>query len=163
VDVMSDSAREERGRLRRYAIASVIMLVCSAMLRITAPSPWAPRVNVRWIDGLADADRSSLERMFGLLNGVHDEGSTWTYDLTLVSAESVKALVAERAVADTHFIDRRGDTIDSDAARGVTPLELQGLARIRNSPLFLWFVLFWLSSLLVSGAWLYAGREASLD
>jgi hypothetical protein len=90
VDVMSDSAREERGRLRRYAIASVIMLAFSAMLRITAPSPWAPRVNVRWVDG-SPTRSIELEACSALLNGCHThEGSTWTYDLTLVSAESVK-------------------------------------------------------------------------
>ena len=138
------------------------MFVVTAILKATAPSPWAPRVNVRWIDGIADATRDALQQRYGLIKGVRDDGTTWAYDLTKTDSVSVIALVSDPSVADTHFIDRGSGTIDADAARGTTPLQLRGLARLRNSALFLWFVLFWLSSLLVSGAWLHAAGNTAI-
>ena len=65
-----------------------------------------PRVHVRWQEGLAAADRAALERRYGLFAGEAVEGSTWRYELRDRSRENVAALVGDRAVADTAYIDR---------------------------------------------------------
>lgn len=135
------------------------MLTCVGLVRFLAPSPFAPRVHIRWISQTSDAARSDFERRFSLLNGEYREGTTWGYDLGNASMSAVRSLLEHPAVEDTHYIDRRSGAVAADAPRGTTRLRQTGLAWWINSPLFEWFTLLWVSSLIVSGTWLASARR----
>ena len=142
-------------------VLSVGMLACCVVVRVSAPCPYAPRVNVRWVQGLSEVERTNLERRFSLVAGEHREQTTWSYELADPNPELVKKLIEDPSVDDTSQINREGATVDRDAPRGSTRVTHHGLARLINSSLFLWLTLFWLSSVLVSGAWLAAENGAS--
>jgi hypothetical protein len=89
--------------------AVLICLVAAACLPIAARAVTGPRgahVHVRWEESLDPAARQRLEARFRLTDGKHLEGSTWEYDLLDPSPDIIRALVRDRAVADTHHIDR---------------------------------------------------------
>ena len=118
---------------------------------MSAPSPFAPRVHIRWAAGISDAQRTDLERRFALTGRQPRENMTWEYDLVDVSPAAVRALVDHPAVADTHYIDRRSAQIASDAPPGTVRLAERKLAGWIHSSLFEWFMFFWVSALVVSG------------
>ncbi len=130
------------------------MLVGSATLRVSAPSPFAPRVHIRWVDDISDAQRAEHERRLALMEGQHREDTTWEYDLSDPSVPAILALTANSAVEDTHYIDRDSGQVAPDAPRGATRLSERRLAGWIHSSLFDWFMLLWVSSLVVSGVWL---------
>jgi hypothetical protein len=134
--------------------ASLIMLPLAVVVRLTSPSPFAPRVHVRWATGVSDAQRAELERRYSLVQGRHRDAETWEYDLVDVAPSSVRALIADPAVADTHYLDRDRGAVQADAPAGTVPLAERRLAGWIHSPVFEWFTLFWVSSLIVSGVWL---------
>ena len=144
----------DRRRIRAFAVFSVIMLAASAVLRVWAPSPFAPRVHVRWVAGIPGAQRAELERRLALTEGQRREETTWEYDLTDLSPSAVRALTGDPAVADTHYLDRRSGQVAADAPPGTTRLRERRLAGWIHSSLFDWFMLLWVSSLVVSGVWL---------
>jgi hypothetical protein len=124
------------------------------MARLSAPSPFAPRVHVRWADGVSDSTRAELERRFALREGRQRQGSTWEYDLTVISLAAVRQLIDDPAVADTHYLDRGNGQVADDAPPGKTRLDERWVAGWINSSLFDWFMLFWASSVVVCGVWL---------
>jgi hypothetical protein len=63
-------------------------------------------INVRWMPELAVDARLSLERRYGLADGVALDERTWRYTLEDPSAATVLALIREAAVEDTHGVDR---------------------------------------------------------
>jgi hypothetical protein len=145
----------ERRRVGAFAAVSVVMLAASAILRVFAPSPFAPRIHVRWVDGVHDVDRQNLERRFTLAAGVQREGTTtWAYDLADPSPAIIQALIEHPAVKDTNDIDRVHRTVAPGATPGTTPLAHARAAHWIRSPLFDWFILLWVSGLVVSGTWL---------
>lgn len=150
----------DRRRIRAFAAVSVVMLLGTATLRMSAPSPFAPRVYVRWAAGISDAQRGDLERRFALMDGRRRDGATWEYDLAELSPSAVRALVQDAAVADTHHIERGSGQVATDAPRGTTRLSQRRLASWVNSSLFDWFMLVWVSSLVVSGVWLASAAGA---
>ena len=138
------------------------MLAVSATVRWSAPSPFAPRVNVRWSARLSGQERSNLERRFTLMAGQHLADTTWAYDLTNPSSEIVSALVGHPSVEDTHQIDRGATRVTALAPHGTTRLAGDGPAGWVHSLLFTWFMLFWFTSFVVSGAWIAtAGNRQS--
>jgi hypothetical protein len=66
----------------------------------------APIVNVRWAASISDDARVALEQRYQLGNATWREGTTWRYTLNNWSPGNVRALLADRGVADTHGIDR---------------------------------------------------------
>ena len=64
------------------------------------------QINVRWMSELAGDARPSLERRYGLAEGVALGERTWRYTLEDPSAATVLALIHEVAVEDTHGVDR---------------------------------------------------------
>lgn len=142
--------RTERRRIRAFAAASVVMLVATATVRLAAPSPFAPRVHVRWSEDVSDAQRTELERRFSLLQGRHREAATWEYDLQDVTPSSVRELIANPSVADTHYLDRVSGDVAADAPPGTVRLAERRLAAWIHSPGFDWIMCFWASSLIVS-------------
>jgi hypothetical protein len=150
----------DRRRMRAVGVFSLTILVGSVALRALAPSPFAPRVNVRWTDALTDTQRRGLERRFALVEGQRQEGTTWVYDLTELSPPAVLALVRDPAVADTHYIDRDTGRVAADARHGTTRLGDRWAAGWIHSTLFEWFILLWVSALVVSGVWLASAADA---
>jgi hypothetical protein len=92
---------------RWIAALAVLLLVLAALVNVDVIEP---RVNVRWADGVAEDERGSLERRFGLESAEWREGTTWRYVLRDRSRENIAALIAHPAVDDTHDIDRAGLT-----------------------------------------------------
>jgi hypothetical protein len=146
--------------VRLWCVAGMVMLTLGVIARASAPSPFAPRVHVRWSAGVDDDQRAALERRFSLLNGERRQGETWEYDLVDLAAASVTALVAHPAVADTHYIERSAGQIASDAPAGTVRLGDRPLAAFLHSFVFDWFIVFWASSIFVSGVWLASDRNA---
>jgi hypothetical protein len=144
----------DRGRVLVFAAVSGVMLASSVTIRLSTPSPLAPRVHVRWANDVSDGVRGQLEARFGLVAARHREGSTWEYDLSEPSASTIHALLNHPAVADTHYIDRSSGTLVPDAPRGTTLLARRPMSRWVHSPLFDWFIAFWISSFVVSWVWL---------
>jgi hypothetical protein len=150
----------DRSNVRLFVVASVVMLPAATVLRASMPSPFAPRVHVRWDAAVGDGQRAALERQFSLLNGERRADETWEYDLVDLSPASVTALVEHPGVADTHNLDRATGRIAPDAPAGTTRLRGRRAAALVHSILFDWFLLFWASSILVSGVWLAADADA---
>jgi hypothetical protein len=150
----------ERRRIRALAAASIVMLLATAAVRLSAPSPFAPRVHVRWSDGVSDAQRADLERRFALVQGRHREASTWEYDLVDVTPASVRKLIANPSVADTHYLDRVSGEVAAGAPAGTVRLAERRLAAWIHSPVFDWVIFFWASSLIVSSVCLASAADA---
>lgn len=150
----------DRRRILALALFSVIMLAATAALRVWAPSPFAPRVHIRWVAGISDTQRAELERRFGLIEGRRRDDATWEYDLTNVSPSAVSALIADPAVADTHYLDRSSGQVVADAPPGTTRLSERRTAGWIHSSPFEWLMLVWVSSLLVSGVWLASAEHS---
>jgi hypothetical protein len=117
-------------------------------------------VHVRWSAGVDDDERAALERRFSLLNGERRQGETWEYDLVDLESASVIALVAHPDVADTHYIERSTGRIARDAPVGTVRLRDRPLATFLHSFVFDWLIVFWASSIFVSGVWLVADQNA---
>jgi hypothetical protein len=148
-------------RIQVLAIASAIVLVGAELIRVFASPSVAPRINIRWADGVSDADRGRLEQQFRLFAGEWREGSTWAYDLRDPSWSAVRRLVNDRAVADTHYINRRFGIVAPDAPPGTTRLPSGGLRGWRDSAVVEWAGRLAFSILLVSLVWLAtSGRTA---
>jgi hypothetical protein len=152
------AATADRSHVRALAAASIVMLVAAATVRLSAPSPFAPRVHVRWSGDVSTAQRAALERRFSLARGSHREATTWEYDLVDVDPSTVLALVADPAVADTHYLDRGSGEVTGDAPAGTVRLAGRRLAGVIHSSAFDWFICLWVSSLIVSGVWLASAR-----
>jgi hypothetical protein len=154
------ASRTERRRIRALAAASVVMLLATATVRVSAPSPFAPRVHVRWSEDVSDARRTELERRFALVRGHHREAATWEYDLVDVTPSAVRELIADPSVADTHYLDRVSGEVAADAPPGTARLAERRLAGWIHSAVFDWFMFFWASSLIVSSVGLASAADA---
>jgi hypothetical protein len=147
-----------RFKVLALAAVSVVMLAVAIPMRFSVPSPFAPRVHIRWAPGVSAAARADLERRFGLLAGEPRDQETWAYDLADTTPASVRGLIEHPAVADTHYVDRETATITADAPSGSVRLADHRLAGWVHSPVFDWFMLLWFSSLIVSASWLASRR-----
>lgn len=142
------------------ALCSLVVLAAVEVVR-RSPSARAPRINVRWAEGVSDADRTAVERQFRLLQGVHETDRTWAYDAGDPEPARLRALIAHPAVEDTHHLDRTTGVVAVEAPRGTTWLRQDWTAVWRESATLEWVAR--LSSIwaLVSIAWLaLTGREA---
>ncbi len=136
------------------------MLAGAIALRVWSPSPFAPRVHVRWVPGLSQDQRASLEQRFALAKGEPRDDQTWGYDLTDPSTERVGALVGDPRVADTHYIERGTARIAADAPAGTVRLGDRPLTTVVHSFVFDWFLFFCASSIIVSSVWLASDADA---
>lgn len=93
----------ELRRRRLWIAAGAAALLAAALIEVTIVEP---RVHIRWRDGITAAERTALERRYGLAAAEPLDGSTWRYELRDRSRENVRALVADQAAADTAYIDR---------------------------------------------------------
>ena len=100
------------------AIAAICMLLFWAHYETFWARYTVPRMNVRWSDAATAQTREDLETAYGLTARRQEEGQTWSYLLTDMSASSIRRLVADPAVEDTHNIDRRRFELTGDNPPG---------------------------------------------
>jgi hypothetical protein len=108
-----------RHRARRWAWTGLalggVLIAILAIVRVTITDP---RVHVRWIGGLGEADRVALQDRYALENGAPtDDESTWRYTLGDRSRDNIRALVEDPAVDDTAYIDREALTVSGRGVR----------------------------------------------
>jgi hypothetical protein len=77
----------------------------SAPLVAVDPAP-GRQIRVRWTPDVRESERQNRETRYHLANGSQEEGLTWRYVLNDDSRANIRALISDRAVADTHGIDR---------------------------------------------------------
>ena len=82
-----------------------VLVAAAALIEVRVVLPQA---TVRWDAGVSADDRVALERRHDLRNGEAIEGTAtgWRYGLGDRSADNIRALIAEPAVADTGGIER---------------------------------------------------------
>jgi hypothetical protein len=106
------------------AIICAAAAVClpTAVRLLTGPP--GGLVHVRWGERVDAVTRQTLEARLRLLDGVQLDGTTWRYDLIDPSPDTIRALVEDPAVDDTHHIDRAHFVLDAaerTARRGRFP------------------------------------------
>ena len=69
-----------------------------------------PVIHVEWRD-VGPAERSALERAFGLSVPLPVNGTRWAYEPLDTSTEMLRAIVSHQSVADTGGINRRALTL----------------------------------------------------
>ena len=79
----------------------------------------APTVNIRWREGVTDAERRRLERSF-LLVATAREGRTYAYDLLDTRPSNLAAILSEPAIEDTSRIDPGSLAFPADYVYGST-------------------------------------------
>ena len=94
----------------------VIAAVCLPIAARAFVGPRGALVHIRWDSSVDVSARQELEARFRLEDGERLDDSTWRYHLVNPSAETIRALVGDSAVADTHHINRERSTL-SDAER----------------------------------------------
>ena len=110
-----------------------------------------PQVHVRWSSGVSGEERVALEQRYQLRGGERLDETTWRYELRDGSAENVAAIVGDRAVEDTAYIDRDALSVPDptvsirlDGARrllGPEPFELvqpQSVVLVTAGGVMLW-------------------------
>jgi hypothetical protein len=108
--------------------------------------PESPTVNVRWVAGIDDRSRTSLERQYQMEVVEHDEGATWRYRIRDTSPANLRALRVDPRVDDTHGFERlesAGNALDS-----LTSIRPGPGWRVRDNSLAALFWLCWILPLL---------------
>jgi hypothetical protein len=102
------------------SILPLSLLVVASCLpigaRLLAGAPGA-EIHVRWQPSVSDSARRALESRFRLADGQRLDAGTWRYDLTDPRTDTVRALVTDASVADTHDLDRSTYEISPSAVR----------------------------------------------
>ena len=88
---------------RAWLVPAGLLLLGAVLIDVSIVEP---RVHVRWRDDVTLAERTVLEEQYRLEAAEPVDGTTWRYELHDRSPENVGALVQDRAVADTAYIDR---------------------------------------------------------
>jgi hypothetical protein len=97
----------------------VLVLLCAAApfaARLLAGPPGG-RVHVRWQPAVDAATRQRLESQYRLADPEQLDGLTWRYDLIEPRPDTIRAIVNDPAVADTHDINREAYALDTAAVR----------------------------------------------
>ena len=106
---------------RTRLIVGVGLLVLAALLfsiLVVKGFERSALVYVRWSPSVDDATVTRIERILHLRRVEPVPPRTWAYYLTDVSTASIRRLVENPAVEDTHFIDRTAFQLDPAAGRG---------------------------------------------
>ncbi len=88
---------------RRWAVVAAVGLLLILFVRVEIVTP---RVHVRWADAVTASEQTQLEQRYRLGPGERVEGRTWRYALEDRSTANIRALVSDRSVADTAYLDR---------------------------------------------------------
>ena len=102
-----------------HKAALVLVLFCLAApfaARLLAGPPGG-RVHVRWQASVDTGTRQRLEAQYRLADPEQLDDRTWRYDLIDPRTDTIRAIVNDPAVADTHDINRDGYALDPAAVR----------------------------------------------
>ena len=102
-----------------HKAALALLLFCLAApfaARLLAGPPGG-RVHVRWQASVDTATRQRLEAQYRLADAEQLDDRTWRYDLIDPRTDTIRAIVNDPAVADTHDINRDGYALDAAAVR----------------------------------------------
>lgn len=99
-----------------FFFAVSTLLVTAGVREVTLEV--APSIHVIWRDGLAAPYRRQLEVAYALSAPVQVEGTNWAYDLLDTSAENIRALLGDPAVADTLDLNGTDFRVSGRASRG---------------------------------------------
>ena len=97
---------------RAAALFFVVAIVCLPIAARVVTGPPGALVHVRWGVSVDASTRERLEARFRLADGERLDALTWRYDLIDPSTETIRAIVREPVVEDTHHIDRARFTLD---------------------------------------------------
>jgi hypothetical protein len=99
--------------------ALALALFCAAApsaARLLAGPPGG-RVHVRWQAAVDEATRQRLESQYRLADPEKLDEQTWRYDLIDPRPDTIRAIVNDTAIADTHDINREAYSLDAAAVR----------------------------------------------
>jgi len=100
------SARAASFRLAATGLTLLTVALATYGLLRTTFGDRPARVNIRWAPSVQPDVQARLEQTYHLASGRRTEGRTFGYDLTDLSRSNIRALVADPAVEDTHYIHR---------------------------------------------------------
>ena len=114
---MNRRAPQIRGRLTVLSVAVACWPLVAAAFAVPfaigvaisvagyeAPPP--PRINIRWGESVVPVQRDALEAAHRLAEPEFQEGRTWTYTLLDSSTASLRRIVQDPSVEDTHGVNR---------------------------------------------------------
>jgi hypothetical protein len=99
------------GRSRSYRPALAALLIC-AIWPVTLGLMWlatgkrVPTINLRWVPGVSDEERSETEQDLSLVWREPKEPRTVAYFLMDTNQQNLEKIVRHPLVEDTAFIDR---------------------------------------------------------
>ncbi|MGH7554428.1 MAG: hypothetical protein ACREMQ_15595, partial [Longimicrobiales bacterium] len=134
-------------------------------------------VSVRWIAGLPETERASLERRFSLTAGephsnYSKDVNVWNYALIDIAQENIRALVSHPRVVDTNDIDRSRFTVSPPkyyreylGVEHLAWLQYPGLPLFLSTTVFLWALGFAIPAVLASarGRGVVASLQQAID
>src|SRR4030095_7565425 len=99
------TGRSSRGLLLVGAAFTVGAVATYAVLR-AAFGDRPAHINVRWSPATTPDVQHRLEQQYHLTYGQRADGRTFSYDLTDLSRDNIRAMVLDPNVEDTHYIHR---------------------------------------------------------
>src|SRR5688572_21047024 len=107
----------ERFWWKKTALALALFCAAAPFAARLLAGPPGGRVHVRWQAAVDEATRQRLESQYRLTDPERLDEQTWRYDLIDPRADTIRAIVNDAAVADTHDINRGAYTLDPAAVR----------------------------------------------
>lgn len=77
----------------------------AGILYVAIPARPVP-IHIRWKPDVSDAQRKDLEQQFHLVPDHNTEGTTWAYQLTEPTTDTLRSIVQDPRVDDTAHINR---------------------------------------------------------
>src|SRR5688572_15508092 len=102
---------------QKTALALLLFCVVAPFAARVLAGPPGGRVHVRWQASVDSTLRQRLEAQYRLADPEPLDDRTWRYDLIDPRTETIRAIVNDPAVADTHDINRSGYALDAAAVR----------------------------------------------
>ena len=102
---------------QKTALALLLFCVVAPFAARVLTGPPGGRVHVRWQASVDSSLRQRLEAQYRLADPEPLDDRTWRYDLIDPRTETIRAIVNDPAVADTHDINRSGYALDAAAVR----------------------------------------------
>ena len=101
----------------KAALALLLFCLAAPFAARLLVGPPGGRVHVRWQASVDTGTRQRLEAQYRLADPEQLDDHTWRYDLIDPRTETIRAIVNDPAVADTHDINRDGYALDAAAVR----------------------------------------------
>lgn len=125
---------------------------------VSVEPPFRPRARIEWRPQITDADRSAIERQYGLEPvDPADADNERDYHARRLSEAEVRAIVEDPHVADAQGLDRLADWSEQDALRArLSPARLRlgpGSTVPQNAYIWLLYVFHLLPLACIAVAW----------